>query len=190
MGDMLCVAVKVGMLFGVEVKGYMDVGKFVLDVLIIGFVKECLKEFDCVNGYLFDGFLCMIVQVDVMKEVGVVIDYVFEIDVLFLEIIECMSGCCMYLVLGCMYYVKFNLLKVEGYDDVMGELLIQCDDDKEEIVKKCFEVYEVQIKLLIMYYGDWVQCGEENGLKVLQYCKILGFGIVDEICECVFDVLK
>ena len=91
-GDMLRAAVKAGTPLGVEAKGYMDAGKLVPDALIIGLVKERLKEADCANGYLFDGFPRTIAQADAMKEAGVAIDYVLEIDVPFSEIIERMSG--------------------------------------------------------------------------------------------------
>ena len=83
---------KAGTPLGVEAKGYMDAGKLVPDALIIGLVKERLKESDCANGYLFDGFPRTIAQADAMKEAGVAIDYVLEIDVPFSEIIERMSG--------------------------------------------------------------------------------------------------
>lgn len=91
-GDMLRAAVKAGTPLGVEAKAYMDEGKLVPDSLIIGLVKERLKEADCANGYLFDGFPRTIAQADAMKEAGVAIDYVLEIDVPFSEIIERMSG--------------------------------------------------------------------------------------------------
>ncbi|WP_152988951.1 nucleoside monophosphate kinase, partial [Burkholderia pseudomallei] len=91
-GDMLRAAVKAGTPLGVEAKTYMDEGKLVPDSLIIGLVKERLKEADCANGYLFDGFPRTIAQADAMKEAGVAIDYVLEIDVPFSEIIERMSG--------------------------------------------------------------------------------------------------
>lgn len=52
-----------------------------------------------------------------MKEVGVMVDYCIEFDVLDDVIVDCMGGCCVYFVLGCVYYVVYNLLKVEGKDD-------------------------------------------------------------------------
>src|SRR5579872_1351658 len=91
-GDMLRAAVKAGTPLGIEAKRFMDEGKLVTDDLIIGLVKERLKESDCANGYLFDGFPRTIAQADAMKAAGVAIDYVLEIDVPFSAIIERMSG--------------------------------------------------------------------------------------------------
>ncbi|NTX30580.1 adenylate kinase [Burkholderia pyrrocinia] len=189
-GDMLRAAVKAGTALGIEAKRFMDEGKLVTDDLIIGLVKERLKESDCANGYLFDGFPRTIAQADAMKDAGVAIDYVLEIDVPFSEIIERMSGRRTHPASGRTYHVKFNPPKVEGHDDVTGEPLIQRDDDKEETVKKRLEVYEAQTKPLIKYYGDWAQRGEENGLKAPQYRKISGLGSVEEIRERAFDALK
>lgn len=76
-----------------------------------------------------------------MKENGVVVDYVIEFDVVDEIIVECMGGCCVYLGFGCVYYVVYNLFKVDGKDDIIGEDLIICDDDIEEIVCKCLGIY-------------------------------------------------
>ncbi|MEX3605800.1 MAG: adenylate kinase [Burkholderia sp.] len=189
-GDMLRAAVKAGTPLGVEAKGYMDEGKLVPDSLIIGLVKERLKEDDCQNGYLFDGFPRTIAQADAMKNVGVAMDYVLEIDVPLSEIIERISGRRTHSASGRTYHVSFNPPKSKDKDDVTGEPLIQRDDDKEETIKKRLDVYEAQTKPLVSYYGDWAQRGEENGLQAPAYRKISGLGSVDEICRRAFDALK
>ena len=87
-GDMLRAAVKAGSPLGVEAKRYMDAGELVPDTLIINLVKERLQQPDCANGYLFDGFPRTLPQAEAMKDAGVAIDYVLEIDVPFDEIDE------------------------------------------------------------------------------------------------------
>ena len=91
-GDMLRAAVKAGTPLGIEAKKVMDAGGLVSDDIIIGLVKDRLKQPDCEKGYLFDGFPRTIPQAEAMKEAGVAIDYVLEIDVPFDAIIERMSG--------------------------------------------------------------------------------------------------
>src|SRR6476469_8453848 len=140
-GDMLRAAVKAGTPLGVEAKKVMDAGGLVSDDIIIGLVKDRLKEPDCANGYLFDGFPRTVPQADAMKEAGVVIDYVLEIDVPDEAIVERMSGRRTHPASGRTYHVKFNPPKVEGKDDVTGEDLVQRDDDHEETVKKRLKVY-------------------------------------------------
>ena len=91
-GDMLRAAVKAGTLLGVAAKKVMDAGQLVFDDIIIGLVKERLKEPDCSKGYLFDGFPRTIPQAEAMKAAGVSLDYVLEIDVADDEIILRLSG--------------------------------------------------------------------------------------------------
>ncbi|MBP0627570.1 MULTISPECIES: adenylate kinase [unclassified Cupriavidus] len=190
-GDMLRAAVKAGTPLGVEAKKVMDAGGLVSDDIIIGLVKDRLKQDDCKNGYLFDGFPRTIPQAEAMKDAGVAIDYVLEIDVPFDAIIERMSGRRVHVASGRTYHVKYNPPKAEGVDDETGEALIQRDDDKEETVKKRLDVYSQQTRPLVDYYSDWAAKGDAAA-KVAppKYRKISGVGNVDEITAQVFEALK
>ncbi|NOV23051.1 adenylate kinase [Cupriavidus necator] len=190
-GDMLRAAVKAGTPLGVEAKKVMDAGGLVSDDIIIGLVKDRLKQDDCKGGYLFDGFPRTIPQAEAMKEAGVAIDYVLEIDVPFDAIIERMSGRRVHVASGRTYHLKYNPPKAEGVDDETGEPLIQRDDDKEETVKKRLDVYSQQTRPLVDYYSDWAAKGDAAA-KVAppKYRKILGVGNVDEITARVFEALK
>ena len=186
-GDMLRAAVKAGTPLGVAAKKVMDSGGLVSDDIIIGLVKERLKDDDCKNGFLFDGFPRTIAQAEAMKEAGVKIDYVLEIDVAADEIITRMSGRRVHLASGRTYHVTFNPPKVPGKDDVTGEPLIQRDDDKEETVRKRLQVYYDQTQPLIGYYQQWAATGDANAP---QYRKVAGVGAVDEIWQRVQDAVK
>ncbi|MDZ4049577.1 MAG: adenylate kinase, partial [Limnobacter sp.] len=172
-GDMLRAAVKAGTPLGIEAKKVMDSGGLVSDEIIINLVKERLKESDCANGYLFDGFPRTIPQAEAMKEAGVKIDFVLEIDVPHDAIIDRMSGRRTHPASGRTYHVKFNPPKQEGIDDITGEPLVQRDDDKEETVKKRLDVYEKQTRPLVDYYGQWAATGDASAP---QYRKIAGVG--------------
>ncbi|PRC94905.1 adenylate kinase [Solimicrobium silvestre] len=186
-GDMLRAAVKAGTEMGLAAKKVMDAGGLVSDDIIIGLVKDRLKEADCANGYLFDGFPRTTPQADAMKDAGVVIDYVLEIDVPDSAIVERMSGRRVHLVSGRTYHVKFNPPKVEGRDDVTGEELIQRDDDKEATVTKRLSVYHEQTEVLLGYYGEWAQSGRPGAPK---YRKIAGVGAVEAIRDQAFKALE
>jgi adenylate kinase len=189
-GDMLRAAVKAGTPLGVAAKKIMDAGALVSDDIIIGLVRDRLKEPDCANGYMFDGFPRTIPQADAMKEAGVRIDYVLEIDVPDQEIITRMSGRRVHLSSGRTYHVKFNPPKVEGKDDLTSEPLIQRDDDKEETVKKRLDVYHSQTRPLVDYYSRWAATGDApGGLQAPRYRKISGQGLVDEITARAFAAL-
>ncbi len=151
-GDMLRAQVKAGTALGLEAKKHMDAGGLVPDAVIIGMVKDRLNEKDCQNGYLFDGFPRTIPQAQAMKDAGVPIDCVLEIDVPDSDIIERMAGRRAHLASGRTYHIKFNPPKVAGKDDVTGEDLVQRDDDKEETVRNRLMVYEAQTKPLIDFF--------------------------------------
>ncbi|HVZ46741.1 MAG TPA: adenylate kinase [Ramlibacter sp.] len=177
-GDMLRAAVKAGTPLGLAAKKVMDSGALVSDDIIIGLVKERIREPDCVNGFLFDGFPRTIPQAEAMKAAGVKIDYVLEIEVPFEAIVERMSGRRSHPASGRTYHIKFNPPKVEGRDDVTGEPLIQRDDDREETVQKRLAVYAAQTRPLVDYYAAWASADPANAPK---YRKIDGIGSVDDI---------
>jgi adenylate kinase len=185
-GDMLRAAVKAGTPLGLEAKSFMDSGGLVPDAVIIGLVTERIKEVDCKNGFLFDGFPRTIPQADAMKNASVDIDYVVEIDVPDSAIVERMSGRRSHAPSGRTYHVTFNPPKVAGKDDVTGEDLVQRVDDKEETVKKRLDVYHDQTKPLIDYYVNWASSGEEKSPK---HVKVDGMGDMNNICDSIFAAL-
>lgn len=177
-GDMLRAAVKAGTPLGLQAKSVMEAGGLVSDELIINLVKERIAQPDCANGFLFDGFPRTIAQADAMKDAGVKLDHVLEIDVPFDVIIERMSGRRSHPASGRTYHIKFNPPKVEGKDDVTGEPLVQRDDDKEETVKKRLDVYSQQTRPLVDYYRNWAA---QDPAAAPKYRAISGIGTVEEI---------
>ena len=177
-GDMLRAAVKAGTPLGLQAKAVMDAGQLVSDDLIINLVKERIAQPDCANGFLFDGFPRTIPQAEAMKQAGVKLDHVLEIDVPFDAIIERMSGRRSHPASGRTYHVKFNPPKVEGKDDMTGEPLVQRDDDKEETVRKRLDVYNDQTRPLVDYYSQWAA---KEPAAAPQYRAISGTGTVEEI---------
>jgi len=177
-GDMLRAAVKAGTPLGLAAKKVMDSGALVSDDIIVGLVKERLKQPDCANGYLFDGFPRTIPQAEAMREAKVVIDYVLEIDVPAEKIILRMSGRRVHLASGRSYHVRFNPPRTEGRDDATGEPLVQRDDDREETVRKRLQVYQAQTRPLVDFYGRWAASGAAGAPR---YRKIPGLGSVEDI---------
>jgi adenylate kinase len=185
-GDMLRAAVKAGTPLGLAAKRVMDSGALVSDDIIIGLVKERIAQPDCANGFLFDGFPRTIPQAQAMRDAGVKLDAVLEIDVPDDAIIERMSGRRVHPASGRTYHVNINPPKVAGKDDVTGEDLIQRDDDKEETVRKRLQVYQDQTRPLVDYYAQWASQGDAQAPR---YRKISGLGSVDDIRERAFAAL-
>lgn len=174
-GDMLRAAVREGTPLGIEAKKVMDAGGLVSDEIILGLVKERLSQDDCVNGYLLDGFPRTIAQAEGMKELGIAVEYVVEIDVDSEEIVERMAGRRCHPGSGRSYHIKYNPPKEEGKDDETGEPLIQRADDEEATVRKRLEVYYEQTCPLINYYS------EQEGDDAPTYIRVAGVGSVDDI---------
>ena len=186
-GDMLRAAVKAGTPLGLEAKKVMDSGALVSDAIIIELVKERIAQPDCANGFLFDGFPRTIPQADAMKQAGVKLDLVLEIDVPDESIIERMSGRRVHAASGRTYHVKFNPPKVAGKDDVTGEDLIQRADDEEATVRNRLQVYKNQTQPLVAYYSSWAATGAAEAPR---YRKISSLGSVDDITARALEALK
>ena len=185
-GDMLRAAIKAGSPLGMTVKAAMDSGSLVPDDIIIDLVKARLKQADCAQGYLFDGFPRTVPQADAIKAAGVGLDYVLEIDVPDEDIVKRMAGRRVHPGSGRTYHIEFNPPKVSGRDDVTGEPLIQRQDDKEETVKKRLKIYHEETNVLIGYYTRSAGSGDARAPK---YRRISGVGSVDAIKERVFAAL-
>jgi adenylate kinase len=186
-GDMLRAAVKAGSALGMEAKKHMDSGGLVPDDVIIGLVKDRLKQPDCARGFLFDGFPRTIPQAEAMKNAAVPLEFVVEIAVADDEIIKRLSGRRVHLASGRTYHVVFNPPKKEGKDDVTGEDLIQRDDDKIDTIKNRLSVYHAQTKQLTDYYSRWQASGDPKAPRVL---TIPGTGSVEQIRDRVIKALE
>ena len=186
-GDMLRAAVKAGTPLGLAAQKVMDAGGLVSDDIIVGLVNDRLREPDCRNGYLFDGFPRTIPQADALRDSGVALDYVLEIDVPDAAIVERMSGRRVHPASGRTYHAKYNPPKVPDRDDATGEPLIQREDDREETVRKRLAVYHEQTEPLIAYYRKWADTRDPRAPK---YRKVDGLGSVDAIRDAVLAALR
>ena len=122
-----------------------------------------------------------------MKQAGIDVDYVVEIDVPDDEIIKRMSGRRMHPGSGRTYHISFNPPQVSGKDDLTGEDLVQRDDDQEETVLKRLQVYHDQTEQLLGYYSDWAKRGIDKAPK---YAKVPGVGAVEDIRNHISTALK
>ena len=185
-GDMLRAALAQGTPLGLSAQKIMETGGLVSDDIIIGLVKERLKQDDCKRGFLFDGFPRTLVQADALKKAGIFLDHVIEIAVDDTEIIQRISGRRIHQPSGRVYHLINHPPKKEGLDDATGEPLIQRDDDKEETVKKRLEVYHQQTAPLIEYYKNEAA----QAKKAPQFHTVKGVGSVDQIFEKIVSALE
>jgi adenylate kinase len=183
-GDMLRAAVKAQTDLGLKAKTVMDAGGLVSDDIIIGLVKERIREADCANGFLFDGFPRTIPQAEAMVESGVDLDHVVEIAVADSAIVARLSGRRVHPGSGRVYHLQHNPPRREGVDDETGEPLVQRDDDSEETVRKRLAIYHAQTSPLVDFYRSM------TGPRAPACHRIEGVGTVEAIREKVFAALE
>ncbi len=184
-GDMLRAAVKAESELGLQVKEVIDSGGLVTDDIIIALVKERIKQPDCVNGFLLDGFPRTIPQAEALVEAQVNIDVVLEIDVDDEDIVSRLSGRRVHLDSGRVYHTIHNPPKIEMRDDETGEALVQREDDREETVRKRLQVYHQLTEPLVKFYQR--RQGEGESVRV---CKIAGKGDVETIKAGIMELLS
>ncbi len=153
-GDMLRAAVAKGSELGLKAKNFMKNGQLVPDELIIAMVKERLKEDDCQQGYLLDGFPRTLVQARAMVDANIELDHVIEIRVPDEEIVQRVCGRRVHPSSGRVYHVHFQPPRDADIDDITGEALIQREDDKESVVRQRLAIYHQQTSPLIQFYAE------------------------------------
>ncbi len=151
-GNMLRAAVKAGTEYGLKAKAAMDAGALVSDDIVIGILKDRIKEPDAANGFILDGFPRTVPQAEALDAMGVNIDKVIEIYVPDEKIEQRMSGRRVCLDCGATFHTVYNPPKKEGVCDVCGKELVIRKDDMPETVKSRLATYHEQTEPLKDYY--------------------------------------
>ncbi|MDO5125135.1 MAG: adenylate kinase [Ruminococcus sp.] len=151
-GNMLRAAVKAGTEYGLKAKAAMDAGDLVSDDIVIGILKDRIKEPDAQNGFILDGFPRTVPQAEALDAMGVQIDKVVEIFVPDETIKQRVSGRRVCLDCGATYHVDFKPSKVAGVCDVCGKELVIRKDDQPETVISRLKTYHEQTAPLKGYY--------------------------------------
>lgn len=142
---------------GVKAKEYIEKGQLVPDVLTVSIVEDRIKQDDCKNGFMLDGFPRTVSQADALDEVlnsmGKKLDFVINIEVSSEILVERITGRRVCPKCGASFHVVFNPPKKDGICDFCGSNLMHRADDNAETVRKRLNVYEKQTQPLIEYYG-------------------------------------
>ena len=151
-GNIIREALRTGTEMGLKAKSYMDAGKLVPDEVVIGIVDERLKQDDCKNGFILDGFPRTVPQAEALEKMGVQIDKVIEIDVADEAITARMSGRRVCEKCGNSYHIEHKPTKVEGICDACGGNVVQRADDKPETVVARLKTYHEKTAPLKDFY--------------------------------------
>lgn len=183
-GDILRAAIKNGTDVGMKAKEFMDRGELVPDQVIIDIISERIKENDCANGFIFDGFPRTIPQAemleDLLKERGINMDAVVNISVPDNVLIARLTSRRTCKSCGEIYNVISAPPKTEGVCDKCSGELMQRDDEKEETIKHRLEVYKKQTYPLIDFY---------KGKDLLKNVETITDGSIEENYELVLKTL-
>jgi len=157
-GDILRKAVAEQTPLGKEASGYINRGALVPDDLIVNLVAERLKEKDCAQGFILDGFPRTIPQAqsldEILKKMGIALNGVVSVQVPRKVIVERLAGRRTCEGCGALYHLALDPPKVEGVCDRCGGGLYQRDDDREETITARLSVYDTQTAPLVNYYRE------------------------------------
>lgn len=184
-GDMLREAVAKGTELGKKAKEFMSQGKLVPDDVVIGIIRERLRQKDCEKGFILDGFPRTIAQAEaldrIMNEIGKKIDAVININVPEEEVVKRIVNRRVCRKCGAIYHLIYDPPKRKGFCDKCGGELYQRDDDKEEIVRERFRVYQKNTEPLVDYYRKRGILHDVDGTKDIEKVNSEVLGILRRI---------
>lgn len=178
-GNIIRAALKNGTEMGLKAKAYMEAGQLVPDEVVIGIIKDRLKDDDCKNGFILDGFPRTIPQAQALVDMGIDIDKVIDIEVPDEKIIARMSGRRVCSKCANSYHMEYKKPKVDGICDACGGELVQRKDDAPETVLARLEEYHEMTEPLKGFYDKL------GKLKVVE-----GQGDVSDTTSLVFAALE
>ena len=153
-GEILRNAISTGTELGKSAKSYMDAGQLVPNEIVIGIIRDFLKQDSCKNGFILDGFPRSIPQAEALDAMGVKIDAVVSIEVADEKIVERMSGRRVCPKCGASYHVLYKPSEKEGVCTKCGADLIIRKDDNPETVLARLHTYHEQTEPLKGYYAN------------------------------------
>lgn len=180
-GAILREAVAAGTPLGVQAKTCMDAGELVPDELIISIIKQRLTAEDCSHGFILDGVPRNVSQADALKEMGVAVDAVIDIDVPDADIIARLSGRRVCGKCSAPYHLINKPPVVEGVCDVCGAPLVARADDSEATVSERLRVYHKNTEPLIDYYQKQGKLFVVDGSQSIQETTRLVFAVIEAL---------
>jgi adenylate kinase len=177
-GDMLRQRVETGTEIGHRIRVLIDAGELVSDELIIDLIHERVREPDCIDGYIFDGFPRTIPQAKVLWNSDIAVDHILEIAVPDDYVVQRLAGRRVHVASGRVYHTEFNPPLVPDVDDVTSEPLVQRADDVEATIRSRLAIYHAQTRPLVQFYQRLLDDVVDGAP---QYNQIDGVGDMGEV---------
>lgn len=116
-GNIIRETLKSGTEMGLKAKSFIESGQLVPDDVVIGIIQDRLREADCQNGFILDGFPRTIPQAEALDRMGVIIDRVIDIEVADETIARRVSGRRVCPGCGSTYHIDYKKPKTDGVCD-------------------------------------------------------------------------
>lgn len=183
-GDMLRAAVASGSALGAKVKDIIDRGDLVPDDIIIDMIRDRIKQPDCKNGFILDGFPRTVPQAEALDRMladnGLKLDCAIELEVDDRALVARISGRFTCATCGAGYHDTNKPTKVPGVCDTCGGTeFIRREDDNADIVAARLEAYHRQTAPLLPYYRARGKLSTADGM-----------GGIDEVAAAIDRILK
>lgn len=157
-GDILRGAVDAASDLGRQAQDYMRRGELVPDELIMALMERRLRQPDCENGFLLDGFPRTIPQAEALNrllgKLDIALDMAVNIEVprdVILERLTTRRTCenreCQEI-----YNTRSKPPAVEGICDECGSAVVQRDDETETAIGRRLATYKQKTAPLIGFY--------------------------------------
>jgi len=183
-GDILREAVRRETPLGLEAKAVMARGELVSDDMVCAIVEQRIKQEDCKNGFILDGFPRTMAQAERLDQILTAAGWgrpkVIYLAVGMEELMRRLAGRRGCKVCGRIYNIYDRPPRVEGRcDDDGSELTRRHDDSREAVVRARFEAYEKETAPLVEYYRrsgkvhrvDGKLSPEQVSRQVLKLCR-------------------
>ena len=186
-GDLVRKTIECNSEINITLKRRLETGLLISDTMISTILRKRITQSDCNNGFILDGFPRNIAQANILKKLGVNINYVVEITLDDAEIIKRVSGRFIHEPSGRSYHIKNNPPKIYGKDDLTNESLVQRIDDKPEVIAQRLTTYYSKTTDVMAYYQKFDNAN--NQYCNSRYIKVDGKQSIDKITQDIINQL-
>ena len=151
MGDIFRVMLKENGILGRIIKGYVEAGLLVPDIIVVEVLKDSISHATKGKGFILDGYPRTLAQAEALEKIAK-IDVIIRLVVPDWIIIQRLSSRRICKECGTVYNLKYLKPEKEGICDKCGGQLYQRSDDNPEVIKMRLDLYDRETDPLIRYY--------------------------------------
>ncbi|HLD59002.1 MAG TPA: adenylate kinase [archaeon] len=168
-GELLRNEIKSGSALGKKVSEIIKTGNLVPDAIVAEMLEKRLQQKDAQHGFILDGFPRNLAQAktldELLKKISLKIDLAMNFVAADKILLQRLTGRRQCRKCGTIFHIQNIKPKLEGICDKCGSELYQRDDDKEDAIRKRWELYEKETKPVIDFYKKQKKLVEINASK-------------------------